>query len=61
MPTGQVRLRAERAIAVAGAWTGSSALVERRIAGEPLAHVTGTAGFRRLIAGVRHAGADPAP
>lgn len=37
------------------------ALVERRLAGEPLAHVTGLAGFRRLLLASDHRGLIPRP
>ncbi len=47
LPAGQARLSPDRAIA-AEALDRLSVLVGRRAAGEPLAHVVGLAGFRRL-------------
>jgi len=44
---GQVRLLSRRGLAIDGIGR-LEALVERRVAGEPLAYVTGAAGFRRL-------------
>ena len=48
LSSGQARLRPEREVSLAAAGR-LSALVERRAAGEPLAYVTGIAGFRRLM------------
>jgi len=48
LSSGQARLRQERGMS-AEALECLAALVERRATGEPLAYVTGIAGFRRLV------------
>lgn len=45
---GQARIGSDRALPAEAA-DHLAALVTRRVAGEPLAHVTGVAGFRRLL------------
>jgi len=45
--TGQVRLRPARLVRADGL-DRLAAMIERRVSGEPLAHVTGVVGFRRL-------------
>jgi release factor glutamine methyltransferase len=47
LPSGQARLRPDGAVAAEAAHRLAE-LVSRRAGGEPLAHVTGMAGFRRL-------------